>query len=235
MLGLVDSLESAVRGLSWKPERSSWVAYSNQSTYTAEQTELKSRFLVDSLDLVQPSSVWDFGANTGNFSRLSSSRGIPTVAFDLDPGCVEVNYLEVKRHQETKLLPLLLDLLNPSPGCGWIHRERASIFQRGRPEMVWALALIHHLAIVGNLPLEHLAEFFCGLAPWLLIEFVTPDDPQVQKLIAQRRGVHHPYNQMRFETCFSRYFSTQEIRPIMEGKRLLYLMQRNGDHALSDG
>ena len=98
------------------------------------------------------------------------------MAFDFDPACVEVNYREVKQRQETKLLPLLVDLLNPSPACGWVNRERTSIFQRGRPELVLALALIHHLAITGNLPLENIAEFFSGLAPWLAIEFVAPGD-----------------------------------------------------------
>src|SRR5208282_5118911 len=171
MLGLIESLESTVKGLSWKPGRSTWVAYSKESTYSPDQTDRKSRFIAEFLELVRPASVWDLGANTGNFSRLSSDRGIPTAAFDFDPACVEVNYREVKKRHETKLLPLLVDLLNPSPACGWVNRERISIFQRGRPKMVLALALIHHLAITGNLPLEHIAEFFSDLAPWLAIEF----------------------------------------------------------------
>ncbi len=235
MLGLIESLESTVKGLSWKPGRSNWVAYSKESTYSPDQTDRKSRFIAEFLELVRPASVWDLGANTGNFSRLSSDRGIPTAAFDFDPACVEVNYREVKKRHETKLLPLLVDLLNPSPACGWVNRERTSIFQRGRPKMVLALALIHHLAITGNLPLEHIAEFFSDLAPWLAIEFVAPGDSQVQRLMAQRRGVHHPYDQTRFETCFDRHYSIQEIRPILPGGRILYLMRRRGDEPSSDG
>jgi ribosomal protein L11 methylase PrmA len=235
MLGLIASLESTVQGLSWKPGRSTWVAYSKESTYSPDQVDWKGRFIAEFLELVRPASVWDLGANTGNFSRLASERGIPTVAFDFDPACVEVNYREVKKRQETKLLPLLVDLLNPSPACGWVNRERTSIFQRGRPELVLALALIHHLAIAGNLPLENIAEFFSDLAPWLVIEFVAPDDSQVQRLIAQRKGVHHPYDQTRFETCFKRYFSIQEIRPIPPGGRILYLMRRKDDEPSSDG
>ncbi len=200
MLGLIASLESSVQGLSWKPGRSTWVSYSKESTYSPDQSDQKGRIIAAFLDLVRPANAWDLGANTGNFSRLASDRGIPTVAFDFDPACVELNYLEVKKRHETKLLPLLVDLLNPSPASGWVNRERASIFQRGHPEMVLALALIHHLAIAGNLPLENIAEFFSDLAPWLVIEFVAPDDSQVQRLIAQRQGVHHPYDQTRFET-----------------------------------
>jgi len=104
MLGLIESLESTVKGLSWKPGRSTWVAYSKESTYSPAQTDRKSRFIAEFLELVRPASVWDLGANTGNFSWLSSDRGIPTVAVDFDPACVEVNYREVKKRHETKLL-----------------------------------------------------------------------------------------------------------------------------------
>ena len=153
--------------------------------------------------MVRPETVWDLGANTGRFSRLASDRGIPTAAFDFDPACVELNYRAVKARQESRLLPLLIDLMNPSPASGWANRERASILERGQPEMVLALALIHHLAIAGNLPLENIAEFFRGLAPWLAIEFVGPDDSQVQKLMTQRGGVHHLYTPGMFRTMLS--------------------------------
>ena len=127
---------------------------------------------------------------------------------------------------------MLIDLLNPSPAGGWAGRERASILERGRPEMVLALALIHHLAIAGNLPLEDIADFFGRLAPWLVIEFVGPEDSQVQTLMAQRSGVHHPYNQAYFEQCFQRHYSIEAVRPIVPQRRILYLMRREG-HASS--
>ena len=193
------------------------------------------RSITEFLDLVRPETVWDLGANTGRFSRLASDRGIPTAAFDFDPACVELNYLSVKARQESRLLPLLIDLMNPSPAGGWANRERASILARGQPEMVLALALIHHLAIAGNLPLENIAEFFRGLAPWLVIEFVGPDDSQVQKLMAQRAGVHHLYTQARFEQCFQRHYSIQAVRPIVPERRILYLMRREDQPSLTDG
>jgi hypothetical protein len=235
MLGLIDSLESAVRGLSWKNRRSAWASYYVENSYSEAELDLKAQSVGDFLDLVGPEIVWDLGANTGRFSRLASDRGIPTVAFDLDPACVEINYQSVKARQESKLLPLLIDLLNPSPACGWANRERAAILARGQPEMVLALALIHHLAIAGNLPLENIAEFFQGLAPWLAIEFVSPDDSQVQRLMAQRGGVHHLYNQVHFEQCFQRYFTVQAVRPIVPERRILYLMRREDQASLTDG
>ena len=57
MLGLIASLESTVKGLSWKPGRSTWVAYSKESTYLPDQTDQKSRFIAEFLELVRPASV----------------------------------------------------------------------------------------------------------------------------------------------------------------------------------
>jgi len=235
MLGLIDSLESAVRGLSWKVRRSAWAGYYDDNSYSSEELDRKSASVAEFLNLVRPETVWDLGANTGRFSQLASDRAIPTVAFDFDPVCVELNYLSVKTHQDCRLLPLLIDLMNPSPSSGWANRERASILERGQPEMVLALALVHHLAIAGNLPLENLAEFFRGLAPWLVIEFVGPGDSQVQTLMAQRGGVHHLYHQTYFEQCFHRYFTVQTVQPIVPGQRILYLMRRDDQPSSTDG
>jgi hypothetical protein len=226
MLGLIDSLESAIQRLTWKPRESDWSSYYDHTTYSPSATAAKLRAVAEFLDVVRPKCVWDLGANTGQFSRLASDRGAFTMSFDIDPNCVELNYLEMKSRQETRILPLLMDLLNPSPASGWINQERFSILQRGQPDMVLALALIHHLAISGNLPLEQIARFFYSLTPWVAIEFVAPTDSQVQLLAAQRGHVHHPYDQSSFEQCFCRYFLIQATRPTLPGSRILYLLRR---------
>ena len=203
-LGLIDHLESTVKGLRDRPARRGWIEYYQDNTYTAESINVKERVVSGYLDRVDPARVWDLGANTGRFSRLASERSISTIAFDVDADCVEANYQEVKRRADRCLLPLQLDLFNPSPASGWANRERASLLDRGKPDLVLALALIHHLAFTGNLPLESIAEFFEGLAPWLVIEFVPPGDPQVARLRQAANGVHHRYDQSHFESCFSR-------------------------------
>ena len=71
---------------------------------------------------VCPKSVWDLGANTGEFAVLPAAMGIPTVAFDIDPACVELNYRKSREEKRGNLLTLGLDLTNPSPGLGWENR-----------------------------------------------------------------------------------------------------------------
>jgi hypothetical protein len=87
-------------------------------------------------------------------------------------------WLDAWAGAEARRWPRVLDLFHPSPASGGMTRGRSSRCARGRPEMVMALALIHHLAFVGNPPMENLAEFFRGLAAWLLIEFIPETDPR---------------------------------------------------------
>lgn len=229
LLGLVDSLASAVRRLKWRPARGGWASYEEDLPYTPAGYERKARIVRDFIERASPRALWDLGANTGHFSRIAAEAGASVVAFDVDPACVERAYLGARSRDEARVLPLVLDLLNPSPPSGWMNRERSSIFERARPDMAMALALIHHLAFVGNQPMENLAGFFRELAPWLLIEFVPEDDPQVRLLSAQRGGVHHEYTREAFERCFDQHFLIVASEPVTEPGRTLYLMRRRGD------
>jgi ribosomal protein L11 methylase PrmA len=161
------------------------------------------------------------------FSRLASSRGIQTVAFDVDPAAVEINYLEAKAHAEPNLLPLLLDFTNPSPGLGWAGTERSSLFDRGPVDCAMALALIHHLAISNNVPLAKLAETFARLCKFLIIEFVPKSDSQVKRLLASREDIFGNYDQAGFEAAFATCFETVRREPVKGTERTLYLMRRS--------
>jgi hypothetical protein len=229
LLGLVDNLESTVRGLRQKPRGTAWSSYYDKNSYTPEEFQRKARLVAEFLARTQSSTVWDLGANAGYFSLLAAKRGLSTIAFDYDPACVERTYREVKERKETRLLPLILDLFNPSPPSGWKNHERAAIFERGKPELVMALALVHHLAFTGNQPLDNLAAFFNELSPWLVIEYVPEDDPQSQLLIAQRRGVHHPYHRSHFEESFGKHFTIIDSETVSRSGRALYLMRRHSD------
>jgi hypothetical protein len=157
------------------------------------------------------------------------------VSFDLDPSCVELNYREVVRRGEARVLPLVLDLVNPSPATGWQNRERASLLGRGPVDAVLALALVHHLAIANNLPLSSIAEFLHRIGRSVIIEFVPKGDPQVARLLSSRKDVFPDYHQHEFERCFRHYFDIEASEPISEGGRVLYLMRGRGGHRDDDG
>jgi ribosomal protein L11 methylase PrmA len=223
--GLADNLESAIRKLKWEPRQSAWADYEQTHVYSESAWGDKRRLTEDFLERVRPNSVWDLGANVGTFSRLASERGIPTVAFDFDPGAVELSYRQIRDHEETHILPLVMDLTNPSPALGWEHRERASLEQRGPATAIFALALEHHLAISNNVPLERLARYLARLGEWLLIEFIPKEDPQVQRLLVSREDIFDEYHREGFEAAFGSHFEIMRSDPVGDSGRLLYEMK----------
>jgi hypothetical protein len=225
--GLIESLDSGVRKLSWKALHTDWAEYEKFHNYSPASLEHKTELVSEYLAHTQSSTAWDLGANIGTFSRLASQQNIFTVAFDVDPGAVELNYLRSIEEDDPNLLPLIIDLTNPSPALGWALQERQSLVERGRADVVMALALIHHLAIGNNVPFSHLAEFFSSICHWLIIEFVPKDDPQTKRLLKVRKDIFADYNLDRFTEKFSTTFEIIEHQQIRETDRILFLMKNN--------
>lgn len=224
-IGLIESLENTVKKLEWKPSGTEWGNYYEITNYTDSAFEHKKRIIAEWLDEIKPSTVWDLGANNGEFSRLASTREIPTVAWDIDPSAVEQNYRRVKSEKEQNLLPLVLDLTNPSPALGWANAERDSFGQRGPVDTAFALALIHHLAISNNVPLPRIADFFADNCQRLVIEWVPKSDSQVQKLLRSRKDIFDGYAQNSFESSFEARFKVRAAVDIPETERRLYLLE----------
>ena len=58
---------------------------------------------------------------------------------------------------------------------------------------VLALALIHHLAITKNVPLEAIVSWLVDLAPCGVVEFVGKEDSQVQEMLGLRDDIFPDY------------------------------------------
>lgn len=224
-LGLATSLESTVQSLKWEAPKSHWAAYYESTVTGGRYVEHKKQVVGGFIKIAQPRTVWDLGANTGLFSRLAAENGVEVLSFDSDPACVEINYLKTRQVKPARLLPLLMDLMNPSPALGWDHRERMSWLERPKPDMVLALGLAHHLAIANNLPLERIADFFARLSPWLAVEFVPKEDANAQKLLHAREDIFGNYTRRDFEEAFSRRFTIEDSQTLQDSARQLYLMR----------
>jgi hypothetical protein len=227
MTGLIENLESTVKKLEWKPGGTEWGNYYDITNYSDAAFEHKKQLVGEWTARIQPALVWDLGANNGVFSRVAADaqQGPFVVSWDIDPTAVEQNYRQVKAEKHERLLPLLLDLTNPSPAIGWANRERDSFGQRGPVGLTLALAVIHHLAISNNVPLLQLADFFAGSGKWLVIEFVPKSDSQVQKLLSSREDIFPSYTREGFESAFGQKFKIYEAINVRESERVLYLMQ----------
>jgi len=223
---LIEHLESTISALAWKPGATEWGDYYSQTNYSEGARDEKERLVADALAAIAPRIVWDVGANTGRFSRLASSRNVHTIAFDIDTAAVEKNYREAKAANDRYLLPLMLDLSNPSPALGWASEERASLEQRGPADVVLALALVHHLAIGNNVPLPNIAEFFARLGRHLVIEFVPKSDSQVQRMLSSRTDIFPKYTQDGFEAAIGEHFWIDRRHRIASSERVLYVLRR---------
>ncbi len=226
LLALIDSLETTVKNLKWNPKGTEWADYYDITNYSSDAFKCKKDYIEEFLESINPDSVWDLGANTGIFSRIASEKNIPTISFDVDPAAVEKNYQICKEKNETNILPLVLDLTNPSGGIGWANQERMSFIERGPVDAVFALALIHHLAISNNLPLINIAEFFSSISKFLIIEFVPKSDSQVKKLLLTREDIFDKYDKENFEKDFKNYFNIRKCLKIESSERYLYLMEK---------
>jgi hypothetical protein len=225
MTGLIESLDSTIKKLEWKPGGTEWGNYYDITNYSDAAFEHKKQLVREWTNRINPALAWDLGANNGVFSRVVSDAGPQVVSFDIDPTAVEQNYRQVKTEKNEKLLPLLLDLTNPSPAIGWANRERDSFGARGPIDMILALAVIHHLAISNNVPLSQLADFFAETGKWLVIEFVPKSDSQVKKLLASREDIFPTYTREGFEAAFQTRFKVHEAVNVHESERALYLME----------
>lgn len=229
LMGLIENLESAVKNLEWKPKNTAWTDYYSEKkrpSYEEGAFSKKKSIVSNLLKTAKTKTLWDLGANTGEFSRMSAKLGIFTVSMDFDPTVVEINYQQVKSDGEKNILPLWIDLMNPPPNIGWANSERDSLLNRPHPNTILALALVHHLAIANNLPLPMLSDFFAKLCKNLIIEFVPKADPQTQRLLQSREDIFPNYTQESFEKEFSKFFRISKKAELPDSDRILYFMTK---------
>jgi ribosomal protein L11 methylase PrmA len=224
--GIIASLKSTIEGLAFPKQRTTWDSYYDNTNYSGSSFKAKEKIVNGWIKKVDPKSLWDTGANDGHFSRLSSQQEIFTVATDFDPGAIEQAYLRSKAEADSYILPLIIDLTNPSPAVGWQNTERSSFLERSHFDLTLCLALVHHLAIANNLPLGSIAEFYSNHTRRLIIEFVPKEDSNAERLLASREDIFTDYNQLTFEKEFARFFKIKEQFPVKGSKRILYLMEK---------
>jgi hypothetical protein len=226
MMGILGQLSSYIQGLKLPEVETEWGDYYNFTNYKDESFQAKKRIIEGYRDRINPKTAWDLGANRGLFSRIFSDKGIPTIAWDIDPIAVDKNFNQIEKAGETSLLPLVVDLTNPSNSLGWANQERMSLEERGPVDVVMALALIHHISISNNVPFSKFAEYLSRLGNYLILEFVPKGDSQVDILLQTREDIFNQYDQKNFEKFFGEYFEILSKDDIVGSSRTLYLLKK---------
>ena len=221
----VRRMRRIVERLTWSRARSTWSDYANCNTYEQADRERKKQFILRAAASARRACVWDLGCNTGEYSRAVSECADQVVAVDADHLAIEHLYRTLKAEQHSTILPLVGNLTDPSPGLGWRHRERQTLDERSRPDLILALALIHHLSIGRNVPLPDLVAWFASFEADLVIEFVAPEDAMVEQLLRNRDELDFGYTQDRFEACVAEHFVIAETEGLQSGTRTIYYLR----------
>lgn len=227
---LIKHLSSVIHGLKLPRSRTEWGDYYSDTNYTSEAEKFKLEFVAKVAEACGVRSMAvDLGANTGRYSREIAKYFDYVLGVDIDPLAVDKHYLYLRENGPSNVLPLVLDLSNPSPSMGWMCRERASFGERCRADMVSALALIHHLTITNGIPLSLAASQFAEyLKPdgTLLLEFVPKEDSQIKRLLAVRKDVFPDYTLDGMRRAFSGHFEEERTIAIPETVRTLHVFRK---------
>src|SRR3989344_1182062 len=225
LIGLIENLEGLISGLRLKNQQSLWSDYYQKNNYSKNSMKTKVKIVKEMIKRAKPKTTWDLGSNTGIFSHLASKYSKLVISMDSDPLAVESNYIYCQKNKLSNCISLVVDITNPTPSIGWNNQEIMSLVDRGPTDLVLALALIHHLAISHNISLDMIADWLKKICKYLIIEFISKNDSQVQLLLQNRQDIFYNYNKENFESSFAKYFTIQKREDIIGSKRCIYLMK----------
>jgi hypothetical protein len=226
---LADNLEQTIRRLRTEPPRpSGWSRYYTESILSRSYLQEKERLFREMTGDIEFASALDLGANDGHFSSILAEKKSMVVAIDSDWACVGTLYRAASLRGATSILPLCVDIADPTPASGFFHAERPSFTNRFVCDLVAALALVHHLVLQKNIPLGMIAEYLAALThAYLIIEFIPVTDEKAKELLRNKTAPHHTYDLSGFQDHFKHFFSIEKAALIPGTERVLFLMKKN--------
>ena len=205
---------------------SRWSDYINTHTYSPEAEAEKVRYIKEFLTQHAPRTVLDIGCNTGRYSLLACQSGARVIAIDSDHDSVDLLYQHA-RNESADVIPLWVDIANPTPAVGFRNCERKSFMERVKGEAVFALALIHHLLVTSRIPLEAICELFYDLATrYVVTEFVEREDEMFQSLLALREDIYGKITRNFFISTFTKKFDLIDQCAISSTRALFTFKKR---------
>ncbi len=222
ILANLRKIRKLIARLQWKPAGSTWSDYASDNTYSDSDGRRKRKFVQTVIEAHPRTLVWDLGCNTGVFSRIAATNSAYVVSIDADQLAVERLYLRLRQEKIRGILPLVNDLADASPGLGWKASERRSLTNRGRPDLILALALIHHVVISANIPLPDFVEWLAQHSRELVLEFVDKSDPMVETLLRNKDDQYTDYEKAFLEKNLKRFYRIESRQNLESGTRTLY-------------
>lgn len=228
VISLAKSMRKCIQKISRTKSDSAWSNYQNKRIYEQETIDKKKEFVRKHLERLKPQYILDLGCNTGEFSLLGSQQGAYVVAIDSDEPSINQLYLHCKHTNERGILPIVMDITNPTPPLGWQLSERQSMFERFNPDCVFMLALIHHLCLASNIGWKQIFSFLERLgAKQIIVEFVPKSDPMAIQLLANRKDVFDWYTEDQFiQEAAKNYYLIDQVKLPKSDRTVVCLEKR---------
>jgi SAM-dependent methyltransferase len=224
LLKTLDKLLRQMRSVTPAAQPSVWSDYATTAThYEDEDHARKHAFVTTALRQASPRSVLDVGCNTGVYSSLAATAGAAVVAIDTDLQTIDHLARKVQQTGQN-ILPLCIDLANPTPAVGWRNAENDSFLDRaaGHCDLVLMLAVIHHLLLHNQVPLDRIAALASTLTTrHLILEWVPPADPKFQELLRGRDELYAHLTESAFRAAFAPHFAIQ-AELLLANRRILF-------------
>jgi len=208
-------------------DKTVWGDYVENTSYISNEARAKAAFVTRIVSSTRAEAVIDLGCNTGEYSIVALKAGAKRViGFDFDHGALEQAYQRASTNN-LDFLPLWMDAANPSPSQGWAQTERKGLSDRADADVVIALAVLHHLVIGRNVPMDMAIRWIVSLAPHGAIEFPHKSDPMVQILLSQRPDIFDTYCEEAVVASLERCARIVEREVVIDGRRTLFWYERS--------
>lgn len=229
LLKTLRGLLSQMRRVTPAYHSSTWSDYAETATHYSDEDHARKRsFVAGALGAARPMRVLDVGCNTGVYSNLAADAGAEVVAIDTDLQAVDRLCASLKGSSRN-ILPLCVDLAHPTPAAGWENREYASFLSRcaGHFDTVMMLAVLHHLLLRNQIPMDRIAALCSNLTTrHLILEWVPPTDPKFQELLRGRDAIYAHITESSFRDAFAEHFTTIDELTLANGRTMLHLQKK---------
>lgn len=229
ILKTLNVLLSRMRQVTPAYRSSTWTDYAETAFhYSDEEHACKRAFVTEALAASQPRRVLDVGCNTGVYSVLAADAGAEVVSIDTDLQTVDRLCAKLKGSGKN-ILPLCVDLAYPTPSVGWENSETTSFLSRcaGHFDTVMMLAVIHHILLQAQIPMDRIASL-CGnlTTENLILEWVPPSDVKFRELLRGREEIYSHITEGLFREAFAKHFTIARELTLSNGRILIHFKRQ---------
>ncbi|MFZ4815034.1 MAG: hypothetical protein ACOYL5_10910 [Phototrophicaceae bacterium] len=196
------------------------------TTYDNASAQLRESIVKRWLTTLTPNVVWDVHAGDGSYARLAASGGAQVLALSANPDNAEALYRDVQLNNTVGVLPLWVDFSSPTPGTGWLNRERLSIIGRSNANLILLLDGLPRLALGAKIPLAMIAEWLARLSEWAIVEYIPPTDPMALAVLTAGDALPDDYSEAGLQAALLEYFTVEEATKLPYNGRVMFVIQR---------